>query len=72
MKIQIGGKGDLRDVRVEVMLRKDNNTVYINGYMDYGCSERIQIEIDADTLALIVKTAVTGIYWAGHEAELST
>lgn len=60
MKIQVGERGEMRHVRVEGIERTKENTVYVTGLMGFGRAERVAIEIDADTLAEIVRVALQG------------
>lgn len=60
MKIRVGERGEMRHVRVEGIERTKENTVYVTGLMGFGRAERVAIEIDADTLAEIVRAALQG------------
>ena len=60
VKIRVGERGEMRHVRVAVIERTKENTVYVTGLMGFGRAERVAIEIDADTLAEIVRAALQG------------
>jgi acetylglutamate kinase len=60
VKIRVGERGEMRHVRVEGIERTKENTVYVTGLMGFGRAERVAIEIDADTLAEIVRAALQG------------
>ncbi|MHB2208070.1 hypothetical protein [Methylobacterium sp. CM6257] len=60
VKIRVGERGEMRHVRVEGIERTKENTVYVTGLIGFGRAERVAIEIDADTLAEIVRAALQG------------
>jgi len=60
VKIRVGERGEMRHIRIEAVERTKENTVYITGLMGFGRAERVAIEIDADTLAEIVRAALQG------------
>jgi hypothetical protein len=60
LKIRVGERGEMRHVRIEGIERTKENTVYVTGLMGFGRAERVAIEIDADTLAEIVRVALHG------------
>lgn len=60
VKIRVGERGEMRHIRVEGIERTKENTVYVTGLMGFGRAERVAIEIDADTLAEIVRAALQG------------
>lgn len=60
MKIRVGERGEMRHVRIEGIERTDENTVYVTGLMGFGRAESVAIEIDADTLAEMVRVALQG------------
>jgi acetylglutamate kinase len=60
VRVRVGERGEMRHVRVEGIERTKENTVYVTGLMGFGRAERVAIEIDADTLAEIVRVALQG------------
>jgi len=60
VRVRVGERGEMRHVRVEGIERTKENTVYVTGLMGFGRAERVAIEIDADTLAEIVRAALQG------------
>jgi hypothetical protein len=60
VKIRIGERGEMRHIRIEGIERTKENTVYVTGLMGFGRAERVAIEIDADTLAEMVRAALQG------------
>ena len=58
VKIQVGDRGEMRHVRIASIERTKDDTVYVTGLMGFGRAERVIIEIDADTLAEMVRAAL--------------
>ena len=48
----------MRHVRIASIERTKDDTVYVTGLMGFGRAERVVIEIDADTLAEVVRAAL--------------
>lgn len=58
MRIRIGDRGEMRHVRIASVTRTKDDTVSVTGLIGFGRAERVSIEIDADTLAEMVRAAL--------------
>lgn len=58
MKIRVGERGEMRHVRVASIERTKDDPVLVTGLIGFGRAERASIEIDADTLAEMVRAAL--------------